>query len=391
MKVLIVEPACTGHHPFYLRLILRAFAGHERWVLSGPGSNGPGGEAGSDLPPDVRRVRADDGRPGPALAAAAELARREPFGLIFIPFIDLMLRELARGTGETLPRIAGIWMGPDALDPRYRVALPLAKRPRVCGRVHRWLRRPATAGRLRDLFFLSEHDVTRLARVAPAIRGHRLHDPPEAVSSLSQARARAGLGLPPRGAVLLHPGSAGRRKGLGMLLRAYARLDASDRQGAGEPPPFLYRVGPNELKPDERRQLDRMIERGRALATERFVPTAELADAFAACDWVAMPYRRFRHSSGILVNAAAAGRPVLAPDYGAIAQRVHAGQPGRLYRHGSVRALARELGRLAPLPTPVPRASPNLVVQMQRAFVETLAGWLDGIAREAPETGAAGA
>ncbi|MEL7089091.1 MAG: glycosyltransferase, partial [Planctomycetota bacterium] len=181
--------------------------------------------------------------------------------------------------------------------------------------------------------------------------------------------------------ILLHPGSAGRRKGLGVLLDAYARL-ASRRV----PAPFLYRVGPNDLRARHREQLARMVRSGQAAEINRYVSTADLADAFAACDWVAMPYRKFRHSSGVLALARAANRPVVAPDYGHIAQQVRDGQPGRLYRHGSTPDLARVVATLKPdeaLSAPTPgRDALRSVEAAHRAFVANLSNWVARIDQE---------
>lgn len=381
IKVLIVEPVSSGHHSFYLRLILRAFAGHQCHLLTSPVTADLQDMVAADGFTPARVVEIPDGRPGPAVAAAVEYVRREPFDLVFIPFIDLMLRHLTKGAARDLGRVAGIWMTPDAMDDRYRFAPPIAKRPRIHGRVHRWLRRPETARHLSDLFFLVQRDVDRLNRIAPDIRGYLLDDPPEAVSALSASEAREQLGLPSEKQILLHAGSAGRRKGLGVLLDAYRRVEKH-----ASVLPFLYRVGPNDLKPRHRQQLEAMITQGRAASVDRYVSTMDLADAFMACDWVAMPYRRFRHSSGVLGLARVANRPVVAPDYGYIGERVRNGQPGRLYRQGSTRDLARVLATLgdSSIRESVPELATTSTAQLSvrtahDAFVESLSDWMTQI------------
>lgn len=377
MKILIVEPESSGHHAFYLRLILRAFAEHECWLLTSPAPADLENLVAAQPDPAVRRVEIDDGRPGPTVAAAVELHQHEGFDVVFFPFIDQMLPFLARGAGRQLGRVAGIWMRATALDPHYRYLPPIDKKAKARGYIHRWLRQPTTAEYVRDLIFLVQRDADQLARVAPGIRGHVVDDPPESVSSLTQAEARRKLGLPAEGCILLHPGSPERRKGFTALLRAYRCVEAR-----GRPTPFLLRVGPNKLKGPERQQLDRMVRVGCAQATEKYVPAEELADAYAACDWVAMPYRKFRQSSGILVNAEAAGRPVLATDYGHIAAQVRASQAGMLVKHDSVQALAQALPRLTPLSPAAFKPPAGLVEAKQQAFADMLSVWLKLTAAE---------
>ena len=133
-----------------------------------------------------------------------------------------------------------------------------------------------------------------------------------------------------------------------------------------------------------------MIHTDQAAAVHRYVPTADLADAFAACDWVAMPYRKFRHSSGILGLARVANRPVLAPDYGHIAQQVRAGQPGRLYRHGSTKDLARVVAALEAedasstsiAETEAAAHAARAVEAEHDAFIANLSGWIGRIEQE---------
>ena len=369
MKLLVVEPKTQGHRGFYLRLVLQALSQHQVTLLAS--SEVPSGF--SDAWPAVRRLDLPAaGTAAQAVGHAALVAQGERFDRVFFPYIDSALDALRTAARDSLPPVAGIWMSPSTLDRRYRYLPAWGKRNRFRGQTHRWLAEPTTAHQLPELLFLLEQERDALARVAPGIRALHLCDPPEAVSALGQAQARAALGLAPEGCVLLHPGGADRRKGLGLLLQAYARAEAR-----GLATPFLLRMGPNRLKKAEQHQLDRMVAGGRAKASDGYVPLAMLTRAYAACDWVSLPYRKFRHSSGILVNAAAAGRPVLVSGFGHIGRAVREGQPGRVFKHGSVSELARALTELCP--APFAGGGARAVDAAQDAFCATLRRWADSI------------
>ncbi len=63
---------------------------------------------------------------------------------------------------------------------------------------------------------------------------------------------------------------------------------------------------------------------------DRFVEEVELTELVSACDWILLPYQRFVGSSGVLMWAAAAQKPVVSQDYGLVGALV------RRYRLGIV-------------------------------------------------------
>jgi glycosyltransferase involved in cell wall biosynthesis len=80
------------------------------------------------------------------------------------------------------------------------------------------------------------------------------------------------------------------------------------------------------------------------------VPDEKLDLYLRACDWLLMPYRLHEGSSGLLSGAAAAGRPVIASDYGLIGSRVASSHLGIVYPHLSVEGLAEAIRRASATP-----------------------------------------
>jgi glycosyltransferase involved in cell wall biosynthesis len=89
--------------------------------------------------------------------------------------------------------------------------------------------------------------------------------------------------------------------------------------------------------------------KGRGALLETRIPyrrpeTAELFMAAARC--VVLPYQEHDGSSGIMLQAAAAGRPVLVPDRGLMAWRVRRFGLGETYAHGDITDLRRKFRAL---------------------------------------------
>jgi glycosyltransferase involved in cell wall biosynthesis len=76
-----------------------------------------------------------------------------------------------------------------------------------------------------------------------------------------------------------------------------------------------------------------------------FLPDSEAALYLAACDALLLPYRAIT-TSGMLVNAQAAGVVCVVPDLPPLAEQVHDGVNGFVYKSGSVDDLSRTLIRL---------------------------------------------
>ncbi|MBC8012042.1 MAG: glycosyltransferase [Burkholderiales bacterium] len=350
-RIVILEPDLDGHHAFWLALLIEAHrqAGWGVEVVTSKDDSRLRAQAalrGFELS-DVRIHAAVGTSDGELLKHARALAKRVDADRVFVAFLDRFwpaLLEQSRDWSETA-KIAGIWFHPHALDAKWRFAPPVGKRWKVRGELHRFIRSSAAARVLASLYFTVDEPVGKLARSNPALRGVLLPDPYEREPRLDRDAARRLLGVPAGRTVFLHLGSPERRKGLPDVLAAFERLGAGASPGSPAAP-LLLRVGANNrLNRSERDRLAGLVSAGRAMAVEKFVPVDELMEYFAASDWVLIPYRKFRYSSGILANAIGAGRPVIATDHGHIGREVARAGFGFTYRHGSVPDLTRTLVR----------------------------------------------
>lgn len=111
------------------------------------------------------------------------------------------------------------------------------------------------------------------------------------------------------------------RKGVQALLKALPLLPADlQRQ--------LTIVFAGNLTPQERPTLSPVLATAdqatqvQIVPDLRFIPDAELPAVVHAADLVLLPYQRHVGSSGVLIRAAAAERPVLGSDYGLVGQHI---------------------------------------------------------------------
>ncbi len=193
------------------------------------------------------------------------------------------------------------------------------------------------------------NDPGRARRVAARAGlpiGDRLafvHDPvydEPAAYRCDQRAARRELGLGGDDAVVLCFGALSRRKGAAVLLDACRRLTARPAirvlvAGAG-----------GDAAPDVRGALRGLPD---VVCVERFLDDAAMASCFAAADVVALPYTgAYRDAtSGVLVQAALAGRPVVVPAIPPFADVVERHGVGRTYGCEDAADLARVLGEVA--------------------------------------------
>jgi len=327
----IVEPAPNpGHGPVWLRHVIDALRGHvPRLTVSCPDH------------PDYRSLAESDGGDGISWrryawrrgrdAIAGGLATAAALDAELTLFTDLgwLLRhargDLRRRTGTP---IWGIWFNPPAPETGRPGPLPALGRR---ARLHRREQRVLTAAPrwLAGVLVLDEALATRFAP-QPGLRVGILPDPWPGAPPLPQAEARRRLDLPAAARLYLHVGVAAARKGLGDAIAAWSGLPAADR-------PILLRVGP--VTPAQRDAMAELIASGDAILREARASDAELDHYLCACDWLLLPYRRHEGSSGLLTGAAAAGRPVIAADYGVIGKRVREAGLGLLYPHCSIDGL----------------------------------------------------
>ena len=366
-RLLIYEPNPRGHRLQHVRLLLEAVAGLpvEAVVALGAGAGdtdefavhlapalAPPALAGRDVRVDAS-VEIDASSP---LAAArsglaalrAAVARHRP-DRVYVPYAD----GLAQVAG--LARLAGR----DPLRPARGAGRPVAEGLLMRGRFayppdgpldrlkgRAWL--AATAASPFDVM----HHLDPLPHAEIARRGGRLAsrsrvipEPVEPLDDPGRAEARRRLGLPEGGRWVGCVGRLDRRKGIDLLLAAFAEADRAGRVGPDDRMLLMGRADPEvaALLAGPHR---RLVEAGRVVVVDRYVSEAELEWGVCALDVVATFYPRHVGSSGVVVRAAAAGRATLGSDYGWIGYAVGRFGLGRTCRPGDAPAAAAALGDL---------------------------------------------
>ncbi len=148
--------------------------------------------------------------------------------------------------------------------------------------------------------------------------------------------------LDPSRRVLLCIGALDSRKGVGVVLDAVGRLPHTLHARVA-----LVLAG--RFEASERADYLDAIDRLRretslqVLVEDRYLDEAEIQPTIEAADLVLVPYQRHVGSSGILIRAAVAGRPVLASDYGLVGAHVRRHRLGATVDAASPDALAAAL------------------------------------------------
>lgn len=157
--------------------------------------------------------------------------------------------------------------------------------------------------------------------------------------SLTQAQARARLGLAADAPVLLHFGYVRAYKGLHVL------LDTMPRVRDALPSACLIVAG--EFYVDRRPYEQQIAARGLAdcvTLVDRFIPREEVGLYFVAADLVVLPYLRATQS-GIVPIAAYHARPVIVTAVGGLPEQVVDGETGYIVPPNDAAALAQAITR----------------------------------------------
>jgi glycosyltransferase involved in cell wall biosynthesis len=138
-----------------------------------------------------------------------------------------------------------------------------------------------------------------------------LPHPVPANARMDKVASRRKLGLPEAGRMIGIVGVIDYRKAVGELAAAFraAALRPSDR---------LVLIGRIEERHRVTiaRHFSDLTDQGRLLVLDRFLDMEDYASALTALDVVSIPYPGFDGLSSVLLEAVAAGRPVLATDRG---------------------------------------------------------------------------
>lgn len=280
-------------------------------------------------------------------------ARRLAATRSFVIHVDHYLPLLAAGFEVPGP-LSGIYFGPTFHygDPAGVSSVPSGGPVQRLGEkfvLARVLRQP----QLGTLFFLDRFAAEHAGSLPHGKKVTFLADPvkldpvsPERVTAL-----RNELGIESSRTVFLLFGQLARRKGIAELLEAIQRLPADDCGRI-----CLALVG--TIHPTYRAQLDVWLEALLARCPVQvvtrydFIPQADLPAYFQFADVVLAPYLRHAGMSGILLLAAAAGKPVLSSSWGLM------GELTRRYRLG-LTVDATESGVIAAALQRFVRANPS--------------------------------
>ncbi len=158
--------------------------------------------------------------------------------------------------------------------------------------------------------FAFEDLSNRLARFSRDLNLDLMPEPVESGLDGSAADARALLGLDQDARYVGCVGAIDTRKGIDRLLDAFSKGVAKESK--------LLLVGKHDstIRAALRDDFSAQVRAGSIVSIDAYVSQQELQAAISASDVVALPYRKHSGSSGIAVRAAAAGKPIVASDYG---------------------------------------------------------------------------
>ncbi len=200
---------------------------------------------------------------------------------------------------------------------------------------------------LKTVFCLDPFAATALAAQHPNIRVVHLADPvqPYPAVPADLAAVKTKLGIEPHRQVFLLFGGVDGRKGIYQLLEAIELLPPAVCQQlclllVGQPHP-TDRI-------DIHLKITALCETRQLQAIEHydFIPEADVLTYFQLADTILAIYQRHVGMSGILLLAAAAGKPVLSSDYGLMGELVRRYQLGLAVDSTQPTEIARALTTL---------------------------------------------
>ncbi|HLA64879.1 MAG TPA: glycosyltransferase, partial [Rhodothermales bacterium] len=225
----------------------------------------------------------------------------------------------------------------------------------------------------------------RLGRGSRAVHLPDPTPPPTPAGQTPEETRRAwGVGPARRLAVLF--GSLEERKGVLTLLEALLQLPNADARK-------LSVIIAGRSYDDVRPRLEALAARVHAstsvqlVVREEFIPDGDVQGLIEAADIVLAPYQRHVGSSGIVMRAGAAGKPLLAQDYGLVGHQVRSAGLGWVADTTDPAALARVLAAAATGPPPgfdPARARAFVAPYSEDAYVDALFSNLLGLEPVSP-------
>ncbi len=346
--ILIFEPKSVGHHLSWLRYITEDFleAGYRitlaiddrKEIRSRIAADRPG------LMNEVRVLPAFDQngkfRNGGKVNAIAACFSESGASDVLMPNFDDIASHCMRfaAFGIYPPKILKTKLSGIYFRPRH-LAEPAKYRIKRVG-----FKRLIQNGWLRHIYLLDEYLFESVKQKNGRDPFCLLPDPWCGNFHRKKDESRTALGIPQNKFVFLSYGIPSRRKGLHVAINVMQTLTAESG---------LYLLCAGQVPDDReiRSGLDQLEKRGMALVMDRYVSDDEEKLCFCASDVVLLPYIRHFGSSGVLSNAAAAGKMVIASDFGLIAKRVKDHNLGWLFPSENTSALKRVM-EMASMLTP---------------------------------------
>jgi glycosyltransferase involved in cell wall biosynthesis len=143
--------------------------------------------------------------------------------------------------------------------------------------------------------------------------------------TIPMTHARTRLKLPKDRVLYLFPGNIALRKGILEFLQALYKAAEGSRDFRRQAAviisgPVMAEV--HDMVYSSVGEIRSAFPNFPVFLIDRFLTDREFVSFFSAADVVCMPYKEFVGSSGILIHAAAFGRPVLASDFGLVGELV---------------------------------------------------------------------
>lgn len=188
----------------------------------------------------------------------------------------------------------------------------------------------------KNIFFMDEYLLEILKKQYPEQLFHFLPDPWQGDFSHDKQKSRKSLGLPDNKLVFLFFGIGDKRKGLHLLVNSMLSLPDTSQA-------FLLCAGHVPDDSNVINGLEKLKARGMAEVMDRYVSEHEKELCFCASDFVLLPYINHFGSSGVLSLASAAGKTVIASDYGLLGKRVKKHNLGFVFKNGNVNELKKRI------------------------------------------------
>lgn len=229
---------------------------------------------------------------------------------IFVPYADGLAQIL--GAAHMLGAISlSDGMEIEGIMMRGRFAYPLG---------HWYERLEALAGapatRMSPFHMLHQLDPIPFAAIERmggkrTARNRIIPEPVESIPLVEMAEARRQVGIPTEGRYIVSLGSGDTRKGTHLLLQAFAKAKLSQNDRLllmGKLAPEIHALITEQMGP--------WLRDGRLILIDRYLSYEMMRLGLSIANVICTPYPRHIGSSGIVVRAAAVGKPILASDYG---------------------------------------------------------------------------